>query len=430
MRIIFAFCLLIFVFAQNSYFQVNINKIGYSKLVQVKSLFQEPEFSVEIDDTLLIYANQKTFISRIAETGLEYHLILSNVENSNIQILQHTHMDEVAKLENVQVLVSGKSGFSIVHSSNGSLKSHKKYVPFTPNMVLVRQTENDDFTGFKMAKSPRIEQMVKMVENDSNQWWEQLRKLQSFNRFSYGKQIHNAKDYIIEELKKIGKFNITLESYSLRGTPLFNIIAKLQGNVTDEHYLVCGHMDSISQASGNERLSPGAEDDGSGSIGVLEMARIFAKNPPRQTMYFIFFTGEEQGLVGSQASSTNVVNRGDAGKVKLMLQMDMIGYKSASNPYRVLLETRRTYESLVKQFQDVAKKYCDKLETSVSFNPFGSDHVPYLNKGMRAILTIDSDYGRYPHYHRTTDTIDKLVKKQMLEIIKMNVALLATVLGY
>lgn len=431
MKTIFVILLLIVTtLSQNAYFQVNINQIGYSKLVEIKSLLHQPEFSIEADDSLIVFVDQKSYIERISKVGVEYNLILSNVQFPNVQILQHTHLDEVASLENVHVLISGKVGFSILHALNGSLKSHKKFVPFTPNMILARQTENDNLKDFSMKKSAKIQEMVKSVENESSLWWEQMRKLQSFNRFSYGSQIHKAKDFIIEELKKIGKFNVTIENYSLRGTPMFNIIAKLEGIITNEHYLVGGHMDSISQVSGNERLSPGAEDDGSGSIGVLEIARIFAKNPPKQTMYFIWFTGEEQGLVGSQASSTNVVNRGDKDKVKLMLNMDMIGYKSPSNPHRVLLETSRKYEPLVKEFQEVAKKYCDKLETTVSFSPFGSDHVPYLNKGMQALLTIDSDYSRYPHYHRSTDTIDKLVKKQMMEIIKMNVALLATKLGY
>jgi len=270
-----------------------------------------------------------------------------------------------------------------------------------------------------------------MVENDNALWWGQFRRLTSFNRFSFGRQINDAKDYIIDELRKVGNFTFTIEPYNLRGTQLFNIIAKLTGtSLPNEHFLVCGHMDSISQATGNERLSPGAVDDGSGTIGVLEMARIFAKHPPKQSIYFVFFTGEEQGLIGSGATSTNIVNRGDKDKVKVMIQMDMISYKTASNAYKVLLETTRTYQSLVTMFQNAAIKYCNQLETAVSFSPFGSDHVPFLNKGMRAILTIDNDYGRYPHYHRTTDTIDKCVQKQMTEIIKMNVAVLAELLGY
>jgi len=233
----------------------------------------------------------------------------------------------------------------------------------------------------------------------------------------------------VQKLKEIGKFNVTLERYTLRSKQLFNIIAELPGTIKNEHYIIGAHLDSISQATGDERLSPGAEDDGSGSVGLLEMAKVFAAHPPKQTMHFIWFTGEEQGLVGSERSSAQVVARGDKGKVKLMVNMDMIGY-SRGNPLKVLLETKQEYRSIVQQFQEAAKKYCDKLETAVSFNPFGSDHVPYLNRGMPALLTIDNDWSRYPHYHRTTDTHNQLVPKMAIEIIKMNVAATAQIIGY
>jgi len=70
------------------------------------------------------------------------------------------------------------------------------------------------------------------------------------------------------------------------------------------------------------------------------------------------------------------------------------------------------------------------LGVLTSFNPFGSDHVPYLNRGMRAILSIDNDWNRYPHYHRATDLPQYLVPNMATQIIKMNLAAVATLIGY
>jgi len=264
-----------------------------------------------------------------------------------------------------------------------------------------------------------------------NRWFENARTLAGWNRYSYGSQIATARDFIVAKLQALGGFNITIENYNLGGTPRWNIIAILRGSTTpNDHYIAGAHLDSTSQASGNERVSPGAEDDGSGSAGLLEMATVFAANPPKQTMYFKWFTGEEQGLVGSAASASNVVSRGDTTKVKQMVHMDMIGYKSPSNPHRVLLETSRQYSEVVAKFQAVATQYCDQLQTTVSYNPFGSDHVSYLRRNMPALLTIDNDYGSYPHYHRTTDLPQYLVHKMAFEIVKMNVALLGEIMGY
>jgi aminopeptidase-like protein len=110
--------------------------------------------------------------------------------------------------------------------------------------------------------------------------------------------------------------------------------------------------------------------------------------------------------------------------------MDMIAYKRASSPLKVLLESTRAWTNIIGIFERSAKTYCDQLETAVSYNPFGSDHVPYLSRGMPALLTIDNDYSRYPHYHRTTDTYDQVVPKQATEILKMNVAAAAELIGY
>jgi Zn-dependent M28 family amino/carboxypeptidase len=264
--------------------------------------------------------------------------------------------------------------------------------------------------------------------------------LTSWNRYSYGSQIHQSKDYIVSELKKIGNFDIKLENYTQGSTKLWNIIAELKGTEKpDEIYIVAGHLDSTSNSPNT--AAPGAVDDASGSASVLEIARIFIKYPPKHTMQFIWYTFEEQGLIGSTFSANALVRRGDKDKVKLMLQQDMTGYKSPSNPLKVLVETDSKYSDIVKVFQTCAAKYCDGLQTAVSYRPFGSDHVPYIrylfcffltcnSRGMPGVLTIDNDYGRYPHYHRTTDLPQYVVVKMGEEIVKMNVAVLATMMKY
>jgi Zn-dependent M28 family amino/carboxypeptidase len=75
--------------------------------------------------------------------------------------------------------------------------------------------------------------------------------------------------------------------------------------------------------------------------------------------------------------------------MKLMINMDMIGYARDPNILRVILETDRKYSNISDLFKKMALDYCEKLETIISFNPFGSDHVPYIRRNMPAILSID-----------------------------------------
>jgi len=269
-----------------------------------------------------------------------------------------------------------------------------------------------------------------MVETvNGTLWFENVKKIASFNRYTTGPQIIQAKDFIISSLKSYGFNDIQLENYTIGGTQRWNVITKLTGTEKpEEYYLVGAHLDSTSERPTQQ--APGACDDGSGSVALLEIARIFKLNPPKHTMFFIWFTGEEQGLVGSTFSATRLVQQGNKNKVKLMVQMDMNAYKSPNNQHRVLLETSRTFASIVPPFENAAKTYCEDFFTSVSYNPFGSDHVPYINRGIPALLLIDVDYGRYPHYHKSTDLPQYLVQKMGKETTKLAVATLATLMGY
>ena len=107
--------------------------------------------------------------------------------------------------------------------------------------------------------------------------------------------------------------------------------------------------------------------------------------------------------------------------------MDMIGY-STDDSEDVLLETSRDFKHLTDQFATAAS-LVPGLRYFTTFNPFGSDHMPFIDNGIPAILTIDNDWGSYPAYHRTTDTIDKISREMGAAILKMNVAALAVMAG-
>jgi len=266
--------------------------------------------------------------------------------------------------------------------------------------------------------------MVSQITPDK--FFTTVTKMASLNRYSFGNGNKEARDWIMNEIKGLGNIKVETEQFNNRG-PAYNIIATLKGtdNSTD-FYIFGAHYDSLPTAT----ASPGAEDDGSGSSGLLELAKIFSKYPPKKTIQFIWYSGEEQGLIGSTASASNLVTRGDRDNLKLMINMDMIGYIRDANQLKVLIETHRRYSQTVELFQKLAVQYCDKLSTAVSYNPFGSDHVPYINRNMQAILTIDNDWSRYPHYHRSTDTPQYLVPKMGSEILKLNLAVVATLIGY
>jgi hypothetical protein len=154
-----------------------------------------------------------------------------------------------------------------------------------------------------------------------------------------------------------------------------------------------------------------------GAAGVLELARVFARAKPKATLIFIAFSGEEQGLVGS-AAWVRAQTTETRARIKQVLTMDMIGY-SKDESLDVLLETSERFKPLHDQLL-AASRLVDGLHAYSSFNPFGSDHMSFINQDISAILTIDYDWESYPAYHRTGDTIDKVSREMGTAILKMN----------
>jgi hypothetical protein len=204
------------------------------------------------------------------------------------------------------------------------------------------------------------------------------------------------------------------------------VIATLTGTTRpDEWYIVGAHYDSTSQNT--SQAAPGCEDNGSGTAGVLEMARIFTANPPEATIKFICYSGEEQGLFGSTHHASGLVSSGDDAKVQAMLNMDMIGYTGDAD-LDCLLETGAVGQFIIDVCAEAAAEYTT-LRIVTSLNPFGSDHVPYINRGMPSLLTIENDWNSYPHYHRTTDTANHITVDMGRQTLRMNVGALANMIN-
>ncbi len=157
------------------------------------------------------------------------------------------------------------------------------------------------------------------------------------------------------------------------------------------------------------------------------MARIFTAQPSPATILFICYSGEEQGLFGSNFHASGLVADGLANDVKAVLIMDMVGF-TADADLDCLLETSSANAALADAFAAAAA--ATDLNIVISFNPFGSDHVPYLNRGMPSLLTIENDWDIYPCYHRTCDSASNITLAMGREILKMNVAAMGQMTGF
>jgi Zn-dependent M28 family amino/carboxypeptidase len=106
-----------------------------------------------------------------------------------------------------------------------------------------------------------------------------------------------------------------------------------------------------------------------------------------------------------------------------VLNMDMIANKNSAVP-TVLLEGATVSSSRMDDLATAAATYTG-LKVETSLNPFASDHVPFINAGIPAVLTIEGADSANGHIHTATDTLNFLDWALAAEILRMNVAALA-----
>jgi Zn-dependent M28 family amino/carboxypeptidase len=186
--------------------------------------------------------------------------------------------------------------------------------------------------------------------------------------------------------------------------------------------MVTAHLDSINQEGTAASQAPGADDDGSGSAGVIEIARALKDKTGVHDLVFILFGGEEQGLFGSK-HFVRSLSADERSKVRAVVNMDMIGTLNTPVP-TVLLEGRALSQAMLDGLAAAAATYTT-LAVETSVNAANSDHVSFLDKGIPAVLTIEGADSTNDEIHTARDTLDRVNFDLALEILRMNTAFVA-----
>ncbi|MCP4550390.1 MAG: M28 family peptidase [bacterium] len=227
---------------------------------------------------------------------------------------------------------------------------------------------------------------------------------------SSGTPIQKATQFAYEHFEDLGlsvSYHNWTSSYSGR-----NIVAVKPGATSpDEIVIVVAHLDDM-PSSGS---APGADDNASGSAGVMIAADILSQYDFERTIRFLLVTGEEQGLLGSAAYANKVYNDGD--NIVAVYNMDMIGYDGSGGP-TLRIHTRTTGSSgypgdraLADLFVDVVDAYGLSSSLTPIIDTDGetrSDHASFWNRGYSAILAIEDDNDFTPYYHTSNDKLSTL----------------------
>jgi hypothetical protein len=201
-----------------------------------------------------------------------------------------------------------------------------------------------------------------------------------------------------------------------------NVVATKTGTTDPEEiYIICGHYDSIS--NNPTYLAPGADDNGTGTVGVLEAARILRDYDFEATIRFVCFSREEQGLVGSAAYAQECRAKGDS--IVAVLNFDMIGYEDV-NPEDLNIICNTPSIWLGDQFEAAAGLYVPQLSINRQLSSHvGSDNSSFWDVGYDGFCGIEDSPLNNPYYHRTTDQIGTIDFDFYVQSVKGAVASLA-----
>ena len=199
-----------------------------------------------------------------------------------------------------------------------------------------------------------------------------------------------------------------------------NVVAVLPGrDLKDEILIISSHYDHIGIRNG--KIYNGADDDGSGSMGVLELAEAFviaAKegNGPRRTIVFLNVTGEEKGLWGSEYYA-DVQPLFPLENTVANLNIDMIGrngdLRTNDNDYIYVIGSDMLSTELHSIHQQVSSTHFPEMDMDYHYNGknhperiyYRSDHYNFAKNNIPVIFYFN---GIHEDYHQHTDTPDKI----------------------
>jgi hypothetical protein len=425
-KVLAVFVLLVFLVPSSSreaqeLFAIDISR---STAAEVSALRSAPgvEWWIELGDVLVIEAAsawRNTTFPHVEVTPVE-----GLAEGERLYVSRRLHANDVAASPAPRFLASsGPISLVAAHPEVAATLAGDAHVAIEP-AERGRAYARGSRTGRRRATKAGGSAVADAV--DADRWLATVRALAELRtRVTGSPGALAARDLIAAEFTALG-LGPQVQAFKVNGNDAFNVIAEIPGSTRpDDVYVVCAHYDSISERSAD--LAPGAEDNGTGAAGVLELARVFVEHRPAATIRFVAFSGEEQGLVGSFEYVNKLRANGQLSRVKGAINMDMIGFTRDAD-LDVLLESGANGVALVSALEASAAEHTD-LRVVTSFDPFGSDHVPFIQNGVPAVLTIENDWDQYPGYHRTSDTIDNVVAEMGRGILRMNAAALAVLTG-
>lgn len=278
-------------------------------------------------------------------------------------------------------------------------------------------------TNYKIQYEKTVNPLLNTI--NPQDIWTDLTTLTSFHdRFAKSDNGVKAASWISSQVENLAKENnrqdvtiYTVPTGKYYKQP--SVVVKL-GNSNEPGIVIGGHIDTVLESG--KAAYPGADDDGSGSITVLETARVLLASGLhfKHPIYFIWYAAEEEGLVGS----THVVADFKAKKIPVaaVMQLDMTGYRYKNKPTMWLM-TDNSDPALTNYLETLINTYVKQPVSRSRCGYACSDHASWYHEGYSASIPFESHMDTYnPDIHSPEDTMDKLSLDHMTNFTKLAIA--------
>ncbi|UCE25567.1 MAG: M28 family peptidase, partial [Candidatus Zixiibacteriota bacterium] len=347
----------------------------------------------------------------VRRTGLEMELLARGVQRGRLAIERHPFQ---ADLERISVLYEN-TRIRVVQLDDGQIANQPlKLIGQVDRQFPLKYNVRPPAAFFELPfDADGLDTIVAKVDQAMLEWYVDTLVF-SGHRLTGTLANERMRYFMFFELLDYGYDSIYLEPFigkqqwELTSCDSYNVVATKVGSVyPDKQIVIAGHFDTVPDC-------PGADDNGTGTAAVLELARILMGLETQMTMVFIAFDSEESWMIGSYHYVDEAVARGD--DIVLMVNLDMMAHETNNTEALAYYGLEPAYAALWAQMAAIY----GGITSTDTINYMISDCQPFHEAGYDAIWLHEAEFS--DNYHKTTDIPEHLNFDYLTRMVKATLA--------
>ncbi|MBN1211300.1 MAG: M28 family peptidase [candidate division Zixibacteria bacterium] len=391
--------------------------------VKVTSSFEAEKLSTaevvpvyRLTDGYLVIADKET-AEQLKTEGLEIVFLASDIAVDLLAVDNRRDMQNVEKYpkiferDDLRIL-------KLNYPGQAQSEAGTDLIPLNNQHLEITYRSPARIDAQSLLSNVDLDTIISRVDQDSAEAY--LYRLEAFNgRLTGTDSCYASSEWIRNKFLQFGYTNVYYDYFT--GLQLWdyspvtsrNVVAVKTGSLYPNRQIVIGgHYDAVPG-------SPGADDNGTGTVGVLEIARALKDIETEMTFVFITFDSEESGLLGSEHYADNAAMAGDS--ILFMLNMDMIAQITNTNQANLYYGSEQAYSNL---WSSLASEYVG-ISGHLAGQSGRSDHSSFIQNGFDAIFVQEYDFSAV--YHTPSDSTTYCNFEYMTRMIKASLATAFTV---